>query len=84
MRGGVCAKADVLAPSLCHDFVCLTETWLSEGDAKFVVPHCTCYSACRPIRDGPGRPLGGVSVYVPDQLHAHVELVKTAEDASYL
>ena len=36
------------------------------------------------MRDGPGRHSGGVSVYVSDRLHAHVELVKTAEDASYL
>ena len=36
------------------------------------------------MRDGPGRQSGGVYVYVSDRLHAHVELVKTAEDASYL
>ena len=36
------------------------------------------------MRDGPGRYSGGVSVYVSDRLHARVELVKTAEDASYL
>ncbi len=32
--------------------------------------------------DEPGRHLGGVSVYVSNRLHAHVELVKTAEDPS--
>ncbi|DBB13395.1 TPA: hypothetical protein ACH3X3_005128 [Trebouxia sp. C0006] len=36
------------------------------------------------MRDGPGRHSGGVSVYVSDRLHAHVELVKTAEDDDIL
>ncbi len=31
------------------------------------------------MHDGPGQ----VSAYLSDQLHEHVELVKTAEDASY-
>ena len=84
VKGGVYAEADVLAPLFCHDIVCLTETWLTEYDAQLVVPCFTCYSATRPMRDGPGRHSGGVSVYVSDRLHAHVELVKTAEDASYL
>ncbi len=56
---------------------------MTKYDAQLVVPHFTCYSA-RPMHDGPGRHPGGVSVYVSDRLHAHVELVKTAEDASYL
>ena len=53
----------------CHDIVCLTETWLTEYDAQLVVPKFTCHSACRPVRDGLGRPAGGVSVYVSDRLH---------------
>jgi len=41
VQGGVCAKADVLAPLIYHDIVCLTETWLIEYDAQLVVPHFT-------------------------------------------
>ncbi len=33
VQGGVCAKADVLAPLIYHDIVCLTETWLIECTA---------------------------------------------------
>ena len=38
------------------------------------------YSAFRPIRDGPGRHSGGVSVYVSDCIKANAEHVKTAAD----
>lgn len=47
-------------------------------------PAHACYSAFRPLSDGPSRHSGGVSVYVSHRLHAHVEFVKRAEDASYL
>ena len=67
----------------CHDIVCLTETWLSEFDQPVVFPTHACYSAFRPLSDGPGRHSGGVSVYISHRLHAHVEFVKQAEDASY-
>ena len=78
------AKADVLAPLFCCDFVCLTETWLTEHDEQLSVPAYMCYSAHKPVCDRPGRPSGGVSVYVSDRLQTHVEFVKYAEDGSYL
>ena len=68
----------------CHDIVCLTETWLSEFDQPVVFPTHACYSAFRPPSDGPGRHSGGISAYISHRLHAHVEFVKQAVDASYL
>ena len=35
-----------------------------------------------PMRYGPGRHSGEAFVHGSDRLHAHVELIKTAEDAS--
>ena len=68
----------------CHDIICLTETWLTEYCEVPALPQHTCFSAFRPVRDGPGRHSGGVSVYVSDRIKACVELVKTAADGSYL
>ncbi len=82
IKGGVHAKAEALASLFCHDLICLTETWLTEFDQLFTVSMHTCYSAFRRARDGPGRHSGGLSVYVSDRLHEHVEFVKTAEDAN--
>ena len=64
--------------------VCLTETWLSVFDQPFMLPTHACYSAFRPLCDGPGCHSGGASVCVLPCLYADVEIVKQAEDASYL
>ena len=68
----------------CHDFICLTETWLAAHDKPNVFPAHTYYSACRALRDGPGRHSGGVGVFVSSCVHKHIQFVKAADDASYL
>ena len=44
----------------------------------------TYYSACRPVREGPGRHSRGVGVFVSSRVNIHVQLVKAAADASYV
>ncbi|KAL3136220.1 hypothetical protein ABBQ32_007234 [Trebouxia sp. C0010 RCD-2024] len=72
-----------LAHLSCHDFICLTETWLAAHE-KPLFPTHTYYSACRPVHDGPGRHSGGVGVFVSSRVNKHVQFVKAADDASYL
>ena len=84
IRGGVKKQAESLAHLSCHDFICLTETWLAADDKPDIFPAHTYYSACRPVHDGPGRHSGGVGVFVSSRLNSHVQFVKAADDASYL
>ena len=84
IRGGVQKQAEPLAHLLCHDFICLTETWLAADDKPDIVPAYTYYSACRPLSDGPGRHSGGVGVFISSRVNKHIQFMKAADDASYL
>ena len=84
IRGGVNKQAELLAHLSCHDFICLTETWLTEDERPVAFPEHEYYSACRPVRDGKGRHLGGVGVFVSCRVKQRVEFVKVVADASYL
>ena len=73
IRGGVSAKVEALAQLFCHDIVGLAETWLTEFDQPVEFPGYSCHSAFRP-HPTTGRMAGGLSVYISDRLHAHVDL----------
>ena len=77
-------QAESLAHLSCHDFICLTETWLAADDKPDIFPAHTYYSACRSLSDGPGRHSGGVGVFVSSRVNKHIQFVKAADDASYL
>ena len=68
----------------CHDFICLTVTWLTEHDKTDIFPLHTYHSACRPVRDGSGCHSGGLAVFGSHHVSKHVHCVRTADDASYL
>lgn len=83
VKGSAHAKAVPLALP-CHDAVCLTETWSTKHDAQLTVPGSTCLTACKSVCDTLGHHSGEVFLYMSDQLQRCVELVKSAEDGSFL
>ena len=84
IRGGVNKQAESLAHLSNHDFICLTETWLTANDVPETFPVHTYFSACRAVSDKQAHHSGGVGVFVSDCVSDRVEFMEAADDASYL
>jgi len=76
IRGGIDKQAESLAHLSCCDFICQTETWLTEHDKPDIFPLHTYHSICSPVRDGSGCHSGGLAVFVSHRVSKHVHFVK--------